>query len=65
MLDVHAFRQTHATLLLNAGVDSHVVRFALGLNYRLTPESHRTCISLKEHAEAVDRIPDFLNNTHQ
>ena len=62
MIDVHALRHTHGTLLAQCGVSPTVAKNSLRhSDIRLTMNVY-THLELDDVAKGVNRIPDFLND---
>jgi integrase len=61
VIDVHALRHTHATLLARKGVSPSVAQSAMRhSDIRMTMGVY-THLELGDIAEGINRIPDFLN----
>ncbi len=60
VIDVHALRHTHATLLKNSNVNLHVAKASMRhSDIRLTMNVY-THSDLADVAEGVNRLPDFM-----
>jgi len=65
VIDIHALRHTHATLLAQNGVSPGVAKSAMRhSDIRLTMNVY-SHLELNDVANAVSRLPDFLNGNEQ
>jgi integrase len=60
VLDVHALRHTHATLLAKRGVPETVTGKSMR-HANIKETGIYTHLDIEDVAEGINRIPDFLN----